>query len=105
MEIVTIVVLAIICIALIIWISTTIIASLTIIRKLRARIKRHKSVNTYQHNHIADLTKVIADQIKEIRELTFVCMADDDIIEVLEKEIEEKEKVIKLLTPTEIDGN
>jgi len=105
MEIVTIVVLAIICIALIIWISTTIIASLTIIRKLRSRIKRHKEVNTYQHDLIGSLTNVISDQKKEIDSYRFVCSVHEDIIEELENEIEGNEKVIKLLTPTEPDGN
>ena len=104
MEIATIVILAIICIALIIWLSATIIASLTIIRKLRCKIKRHKAVNTYQHDHIADMTKVIADLQKEISEWKFVCAADDDIIEILEQEIEEKNETIKQLIP-EPDGN
>jgi len=92
-------------IVLVVFICTAIIAARIIIRKQKCKIKRHKEVNTYQHKHIADLTRVIADQKSQIDSYKFVYQANEEIIDGLVAEIEEKEKVIKLLTPTEIDGN
>lgn len=103
MATITIIIESIIIIVLIIWISVTIIAALTIIRKQKVKIKRHKAVNTYQHNHIVALSKVIADQKAEIDSYKFVCGVHEEIIEGLVTEIENKEEVIKQLIP-EPDG-
>ena len=95
----TILIEAIIIIALIFLFFIVIISALIFFDKLKCKIKRHKEVRNYQCNLIADLTNVIADLQKEISEWKFICTADDDIIEVLEQEIEEKNETIKQLIP------
>lgn len=99
-----IIVLSIICIVLIVWLSATISAALTLIKKLKAKLWRQKQVNTYQQDLIASQTKVICDQKTEIDSYKFVCKASEDITIALEKEIKNKEEIIKQLIPIP-DGN